>query len=576
MKIVTQCACFFALLGLCLGAPIERAQLANPTYAIVTLEHYQAYFGFAMLGPHLDTLARLGALAAALVCTSFVMWSAGVTGLKRYLAYSQRGERFSPPWKVLGICSTFSLGLIWQFGWSAALWAEMLTHAFGWGHHLLMLALPAVPMFCWARLDVRVPEHRLLRWPLGCLALLGLGLAMQGVQLANQVGLRNFPVPPMVSTHYGPWGMMGWTLGICTCLGLACGVLLLGLAPHPEAEPDSLQPLVKKNFLRAAVLGLVLSVTLLACYPFYLMPRYQVGMSLEDVRQELRQGELPGRTVVWLDRHDPAHTLQPRQSWATPDNLSSLQDWITTAPTPSALTRPAAKLLGDHALWQWRPQAALDWLEVHRRRQKFSNLNRAFLAVVAESKPDPRTVHHLDALLNRERFAWPGPGSRLELAAQLRRYGRNEEAQLWEDEAGELGADLLPAPPLPQVPGDLSGRLTLQGEPLAGVRIAIFRGQDKSELLARTREHILGEAALVENGLKPQYYQYIDFQRLRNFYSVQTTDSEGRFLFEDAEPGLYRLAVRLSQSHSYGGSSELVQLKEGQSLELPEIKLVAE
>ena len=37
---------FFILLGFCFGAAALRAQIVNPTYAVLNLNHYRAYYGF--------------------------------------------------------------------------------------------------------------------------------------------------------------------------------------------------------------------------------------------------------------------------------------------------------------------------------------------------------------------------------------------------------------------------------------------------------------------------------------------------------------------------------------------------
>lgn len=576
MRIVLPCLGFGALLGVCLGTAAVRAQITNPTYAILTLEHYQAYYAFSMLGEQLDSLARLGALAAALIITSFVLWAAGVCGLTRYINFSRQGEQFSLPWDALSVCSMVCLGLIWQVGWLAALAADLRNHPFTVGHGLFLSGLVLVPALLLRGLRAQVREHRVLRWPLGGLLLTGTSLALMAFNLIQQLAENEFLVPPMLSTHYGPWGVMGWNVTCCACLGLACGVLMLGLAPEAEAEPDTLQPTPPGNRYKALALGCLFSVVLVASYPLYLQPRYQVGQSLLDACPDLNPDlPIPGRTVVWLDGLDPAHHLPEQRGWPAQPNLDLIQRWITESPTPSALTRPAAKLLGNEALWQWRPAAALDWLEVHRRRQSYSNLNRVFLAALASSKPDPKLFHHLEALTNRDRFAWPGPGSRLELAAQLRRYGHDQEAAQWEEEAQTLGADLLSPNSSPLPGGSISGRLTLDGEPLVGARVALFYGRDSEELRARTRQHVEGEAELVSTQLTPGYYQYIDFQRLLNFYAVDITDSEGRFLFEDAEPGLYRLGVRLARPAELAQSGQMAELQPGEELDLGTFKLIS-
>lgn len=572
MTVLIRCVLYSLVLGVCLGTAAIRAQIVNPTYSILTLEHYRSYYSFYMLGNRLDDFARLGVLAATLVGLHFLIVTARSLGLAKFVRYSENGERFSWPWRALAVCSTLVIGGLFQTGLLLLVGCDLVNQPLSWYHRLVLVALGAVPLLMGLRLRKEVPEHRLLLKPIALLILSGLILAVQCAQILDQLPRADYLVVPLLSTHYGPWGILFWVVGLALCLGLACGVALLGITPREGAEPDSLEPVERKNFAISLALAPALAVGLLSLYPLYLVPRYQIGLDFRDVLP-LKKGRIPGRTVVFLDGLDPPHTLSPRDSWSTPENLEKLQDWFVTSPTPSALTRPASKILADNSLWLWRPEDALDWLEVHRRRLRYSNLNRAFLVSLSTLKPDPAIVHHLDSLLNEERFAWPGPGSRLELAQLLERYGREGEATTWSDSALALGGEFLKTPPHPPAGGSLRGRLLLDGEPLAGVRVALFLGQKEEELLARTRRHIDSEEALVEQTWRPTYYQYLDFAKLLDFYAVGTTDAEGRFLFEGVEPGVLRLAVRLPDEARMSGSGGLVTMGEGAEIDLGTVRL---
>lgn len=560
MMVLLRCIVYSLLMGACLGTAAIRAQIVNPTYAILTLDHYRAYYSFYMLGHRLDDFARLGVLAAGLLGLHFLIVTARSLGLAKFVRYSERGERFSWPWQALAFCSTLVVGGLFQVGVLLLIGCDLVNQSLAWYHQLSLLGLSLVPLLMGLRLRRGVAEHRLLLKAVALLVVSGLVLAVQCGQILAQLPRADFLVIPLLSTHYGPWGILLWVVALALCLGLACGVALLGITPRETAEPDSLDPVERRHFALSACLAVALTVGLLSLYPLYLVPRFQVGEDLRDVLQ-LQKGRVPGRTVVFLDEYDGPHTLPAADTWSTPGNLQKLQDWMVTAPTPSALTRPAAKILSDYALWQWRPEDALDWLEVHRRRLRFSNLNRAFLVSLETLKPDPTIVHHLDSLLNPDRFAWPGPGSRLELAQVLERYGRTEEAEKWRESAIALGAEQLRLPAhTPAATGTVKGRLLLNGKPLAGVRVALFLGQNKDELLARTRQHIATEEALIQQTWHPTYYQYLDFHKLLDFYAVSTTDAEGRFLFEGVEPGVLRLAVRLGEPARLVSGGGLVEV----------------
>lgn len=565
MRLVWGSGFLFALVGLCFSAPLLKLQLVNPTYAILTLEHYRAYYSFYMLGPRLDSFARLGAVAGALLVSYFVLWAARRIGLTRYLRLSARGERFSWPWRSLAVMAVLCLGFILQVGWLAAATSDLLVESVSAVHRLVLLCLGLLPALL-LRKASGPEEHRLLRWPLSALVLSGALLGYHGAELAYQFLEQPFLVPPVVSTHYGPWGMVAWITLLGFFLGLAVGIMLLGITPRPETEPDDIHPIPSGNLGAAVTLSLLVTLLLSASYPLYLVPRYHLGRDLVELL-DLQKQDLPPRSVVWLDNHDPPHTLAAVESWSTPENLSRVEKWMVTAPIPSATTRPAAKMLGDHALYQWRPEDALDWLEVHRRRLRFSNLNRAFLEVIGRTGPSPRTSTHLEALTDPARFAWPGPGSRLELAAQMRRYGWEQRASEWENSAFSLGGERW-RPAQTSLPvGSLQGRLLLEGQPLTGARVALFKGEEPAELLQRTRRHVIGEEELVTApNWRPTYYQYVDFERLANFYSVAVTDAEGYFGFEPLDPGLYRLAVRLDRPGRVENPVGLVRVSEHHQL----------
>lgn len=572
MTVLLRCVAYSLLLGTCLGTAAIRAQIVNPTYAILTLEHYRAYYSFYMLGDKLDDFARLGVLAATLVGIHFLIVTARSLGIAKFIRYSENGERFSWPWQALAFCSTLVLGGLFQAGLILIIGCDMVNQPLSWYHRLSLAGLSVLPLLAGLRLRRDIPEHNLLLKPLTVLVLSGLVLAIQFGSTLEQLSHTEFLVVPMLSTHYGPWGILLWVVGLALCLGLACGVALLGITPRKSAEPDSLEPVERKNFAISLVLAVALATGLLSLYPTFLVPRYQIGQDFREVLK-LEKGWSSGRTVVFLDSLDPPHTVGSIETWSTPENLAKLQEWFVTAPTPSALTRPASKILADYSLWSWRPEDALDWLEVHRRRLRYSNLNRAFLVSLSTLKPDPAIVHHLDSLTDGERFAWPGPGSRVELARVLERYGRDQEADGWSDSARILGSDLLESPPTPPLGGTVRGQLVIDGEPLAGVRVALFLGQNREELLERTRQHVESENTLLEQSWRPTYYQYLDFQKLLNFYAVGTTDAEGRFLFEGVEPGVLRLGVRLPQEARLVDAEGLVTLIEGAEIDVGTLRL---
>lgn len=572
MRRILKTSAIFAMFGLALSTAAIRAQIANPTYAVLSLQAYRAYYPFYMLGEDLDELARFGVLTALLVVSAWALWAARAVGLGRYIDYSRHGETFSWPWRAVMALAVVVLGGLTQAGIVVSLGADLMSRMPGWPHLALLFLIAFGPALAMLVLDRRIPEHRGLIPSLVLLFITGLSASFFVVDVAGQVGGRDFLISPLVSTYYGPWGMLGWVTGLFGMLGTAVGLMLMGLTPREDAEPDCLSPIPRQRLLAVAGTGSLLGLGLLASYPLYLVPRYQIGQDLREVL-DMRMQVVPGRTVVFLDSFSPPHTIEPFASWSTPDNLAKVRAWVVKAPMPSALARPAAQGLGDQALWQWRPDEAMDWLEVQRRGQLFSNLNRVFLQVLQSTKPSAAYSKHLEALTDADRFAWPGPGSRLEIAAQLRRYGRQDEAAGWLAEARELGSDSLPPAPASAPVGSLRGRLLLDGKPLAGVRVALFYGSSVQELLRRSDEHVQGEQQLMRREWRPTYYQYLDLFRLQDFYAVETTDASGQFLFDSVDGGLYRLAVRLPGKAFLKNGGGLVTLDDGGELELGDYDL---
>ena len=166
MKTLLKSIFCFSLLGLCFGATALRAQITNPTFAILNLEHYRAYYSFYMLGEQLDSFARLGVLAGILVLTSFIISVTDDLGLRKFLSYSKRGERFSWPWRTLSMCSVLVVGLLWQIGMFVAISVDLVNHDLRIMHHLLLAGLSLIPILCLSSLKTSLKEHRLFRWPL--------------------------------------------------------------------------------------------------------------------------------------------------------------------------------------------------------------------------------------------------------------------------------------------------------------------------------------------------------------------------------------------------------------------------
>lgn len=423
MTRILKLTAIFAMFGLGLSTAAIRAQISNPTYAVLSLQAYRAYYPFYLLGADLDELARFGALTSLLVLTAWAGWTVRSVGLARYLDYSRRGEFYSWPWRAVMALSVLVLGGLFQMGVCATVVADLMSHEPAWAHLCLLALMTLAPALGMVSLERNVAEHRCLLPPLAILVASGLVGGFSLLDLAAQVGARDFLIPPLVSTYYGPWGILGWVSGLFVLLGTAVGLMMTGISPGEDVEPDSLSPIPRKRLLAVAALGGALSLVLLASYPLYLVPRFQIGQDLRDLLH-MSPEVVPGRTIVFLDSDSPPHTVEAFSSWSTSSNLSKVRDWLATAPIPSALARPAAQGLGDQALWQWRPEEALDWLEVQRRGQHYSNLNRLFLEVLRSSMPSGAYSKHLDNLTDASRFAWPGPGSHLEIAVLLRRYGR--------------------------------------------------------------------------------------------------------------------------------------------------------
>ena len=163
MRVVLRCALYALVIGLCLGAGVIRAQIENPTYAVLSLEQYRAYYSFYMLGEGLSRFAGLGVWAAALVGLNFLFSTSRSLGLAKYLRYSEKGESFSWPWRALAFCSTFVLGVMWQAGSLLIVGCDLINRPLGWYHYLLISGLILIPIFGLYRLKAEVEEHRILR-----------------------------------------------------------------------------------------------------------------------------------------------------------------------------------------------------------------------------------------------------------------------------------------------------------------------------------------------------------------------------------------------------------------------------
>ena len=566
------------LAGLGLGCPLVARQGANPTQYILTQGQYQAYYPFYALGEHLSQLAWMGLLGAALAMLTLWMWCLDGFHILPMLA-GPKNQRLGGGRQVLLVSQAGWLGLMAALQWfawslSAATWRP---HSPTWVYLAPLPTLCGVVVALWlARRGGAAARSLLVTLTVG----LVLWLLLPD-PLTASVG--SGVVPPFMWTHFGPWQILGWQVAGCAFLGLAFGIGVCGLAPplgNGGGGPAGVLALgppeggngwgggneaLSRRALSAG--SALLALVLLLGMRWALLEHYQIG---EDLRVVLHLSEqsVPGRTVVWLDSARPAHVVSAIPSRLTPTAVTALETWLDGAPRPSALTRGAVAALGNHALWLWQPDRALQWLAVQRDRQLHnSQLNEYIAELLLHSALTPMRAEMARQFSQEERFAWLGPEPMAQVAALLNRIGRQRLARSWADQAEQLGGD----PGSHEAPtARVSGRLLGRGQPLAGIRLALLTGSAQA-FLDEESELMSGEGLW-----RPRNRPCMNLRHLTDFYAVCETGPDGRFEFTGLDAGSYLCLARLEGCADVRVEKGcgMVQVANGQHLRLGELNLL--
>lgn len=322
--------------------------------------------------------------------------------------------------------------------------------------------------------------------------------------------------------------------------GLIIGSLAVTLAPNGL-------PLVQR--LRTALCALAVCGAVWGLFPLWrdLWTRqHQVGLSLPTVIQA-ELGDLPARfqRVILLG---PAG--RPLRAFAAPANSISdlpfdpavtteVRRYLRDRPPVSSLARQAAIHLHDEASYHWSQQRML-LLQLEQLRSP--SATPGFAAVLVETvsltSATPEATAALDALLDPEQFVWP-TGEAAEVLAELAwRWGRLDEVR---DRVRARRPDLLERfdqVPSPTCDTRLTGRLMLNGRPLAGARVGILAPLDTIAL----------QAAIVMPW--PQ----------RRIVRSAVTAADGSFALDGAVEGLYRLVVAIDGEADPVGDQDVISL----------------
>ena len=248
---------------------------------------------------------------------------------------------------------------------------------------------------------------------------------------------------------------------------------------------------------------------------------------------------------------------------ADPATAATVQQFLERRDYETALSWVAIKHCYDVASLQFDPTTALRTalLDLERcpHTTRFSGLiahNGVLITTFYACSASPENLALLDRWADETYFAYPDRASKLLIGRLYLRFGAKDKALTWFQRADmprSFLANVRATPPFFHQ-GQVKGTLSLNGRPLAGVRVGVvphsIEGLPRAEI---TEPLVMGAENDLLSG--PQDNHDADFpayhprpHALRWISAATTTDANGAFALNDLVAGQYLLVCALPSS----------------------------
>ncbi len=271
----------------------------------------------------------------------------------------------------------------------------------------------------------------------------------------------------------------------------------------------------------------------------------------------LAKGELPSApgndlvlftSVGVLTAHQPGYTLDGIS--VSPDGKKTVKAFLAARNYQSAFSWLAIRCLYNVNLFEFDVSGGIEALILDLERcphlAKTSAVLRQMLFTCSAS---PRNLELLDRYANRNKFACPDREACRLMGELYDRMGQREKALTW------YGFAEMPKSFLAKVQsekpmfhqGTVTGRLTLNGKPLARVKVGAVPNR-MNGLPKNLAEEILVSMRIIRSGYfssaRFPVFQVMPFA-LRYAAASAQTDANGEFRIESLTEGSYRLIASL-------------------------------
>lgn len=559
----------------------------NPEMEVVGKSQFDAYFWIIGQAQYFDLISFFFRLGAFLSILLFFLWALDRMRLGAVWSHLLAGGSL-PAASVLLTVTGVTLAWLWFLLQAsllvapegvAAFLAVMTREAFLLFQTLTLLVLAVLVWAAVGQASLLVRSWLRARrgqgkgpHPRALTLCLGLGLSGTASLVLVALdwtarGLRpqrlDWGLTDLAFRYLSPVAMVWIGLGLALVLGMLLGALLHVFMPRGvNAAQGAWGRLAAFLVVAGALLVLWLPLDRLL-----LLGHYDMGASLK-AKLGMPLGPAPDLTAVIMEGGTPGArvvVVPPGPGGLSSPGQAGILRFLAGQTHTTALTLPALNYLVQDRLRAWDKDGALKLAWRATRTGLGTALDvRVFGHLLAVTQPQPYYQNYLQVLSDDGLYVRVGYGPLLEMGALCLRYGFAPQAEEWFGRAREAGAssaqveDAIRDAATPPN-GRLSGRIRLDGRPLEGVRVRLFRGGEavaglqSQEVLARNlifesvrsiRENLefswrgLGAsdaaARLLATGLPD---------------AVAVTDKNGAFSFTRLDPGMYAVGVLLPGTH---------------------------